>query len=89
MDHTLDQPTSGTVLDDVPDVPAPARKPLRFATYPGNALHIVGEIKGPNTLGEYLTAVSANYQESAGTTRVGFAYTTTHDVQRHTEHGGN
>ena len=36
------------------------RKPIRFATYPGNVASIVGEVKGPNLLGEYLTAVTAS-----------------------------
>lgn len=58
-----------------------ARVPCRFATYRGDVRHIVGEIKGPNTIGEHLTAVSADYDETTDRTRVGFAYTTTHDVQ--------
>ena len=58
-----------------------ARKASRHATYPGNVEHIVGEIKGPNTIGERLTAVEAIYDPEVDKTRVGFAYTTTHEVQ--------
>ncbi len=57
------------------------RAPSRFANYPGNVEHIVGEIKGPNTFNEYLTAVTAVYDPATDTTRVGFAYTTTHDME--------
>lgn len=49
---------------------------VRFATYPGNVTHIVGEVKGPNTLGEAMRAVSANYDEASDSTRVGFNYFT-------------
>ena len=55
------------------------RKPIRFANYPGDVRHIVGEIKGPNLLREHLTAVDAQYDAVADMTRVGFAFTTTHD----------
>jgi hypothetical protein len=51
-------------------LPAPAR----FATYPGDCSHIVGEVKGPNMLGEMLTAVTATYDADTDSTRVGFAY---------------
>ncbi|MFE4229165.1 hypothetical protein ACFRJ8_14900 [Arthrobacter sp. NPDC056886] len=53
----------------------------RFATYPGDTTHIIGEIKGPNTWGERLTAVTADYDPAADQTRVGFAYTTTNDIE--------
>ncbi len=46
----------------------------RFANYSGDVTHIVGEVKGPNTLGELLTAVEATYDAEANRTRVGFAY---------------
>lgn len=46
----------------------------RFLTYPGDVTHIVGEVKGPNTLGEFLTAVEAEYDSTTNKTRVGFAY---------------
>ena len=58
-----------------------ARKASRHATYPGNVEHIVGEVKGPNTIGEHLAAVEATYDPEADKTRVGFAYATTHDIQ--------
>lgn len=50
--------------------------PARFATYPGDCTHIVGEVKGPNNLGEAMRAVTADYDPAADTTRVGFAYFT-------------
>jgi len=46
----------------------------RFATYPGDVTHIIGEVKGPNTLGEPLTAVSAEYDAKTDKTRVGFTF---------------
>lgn len=49
-------------------------KPVRFANYRGDVRHIVGEVKGPNMLGESLTAVTADYDGVADRTRVGFAY---------------
>jgi hypothetical protein len=55
------------------------RQPSRFATYPGDVTHIVGEIKGPNTWGEYMTALTAEHDPATDKTRVGFAFTTTHD----------
>ena len=55
------------------------RKPSRFLNYPGDVTHIVGEVKGPNMLREYLTAVTADYDPATDVTRVGFAYTTTAD----------
>ena len=50
--------------------------PARFATYPGNCTHMIGEVKGPNTLGEALRVVTADYDPATDTTRVGFAYFT-------------
>lgn len=52
----------------------------RYATYPGDTTHIIGEVKGPNTWGEHLTAVTAEYNPDSNTTRVGFNYTTTNDI---------
>lgn len=48
--------------------------PTRFATYPGDVTHMVGEVKGPNTLREPLTAVTAEYDAETNKTRVGFTY---------------
>ena len=48
----------------------------RFATYPGDVTHIIGEVKGPNLLGERLTAVTAEYDAETNKTRVGFTYQT-------------
>lgn len=47
---------------------------MRYANYNGDVTHIVGEVKGPNTLGEMLTAVSATYDSATDTTRVAFRY---------------
>lgn len=55
------------------------RAPIRFATYPGDVTGIVGEIKGPNLWGEYLTALEAVHDPVTDRTRVGFAFTTTSD----------
>jgi hypothetical protein len=52
----------------------PTPSATRFATYIGDATHMVGEVKGPNTLGEPLTAVEAVYDPETNTTRVGFTY---------------
>jgi len=56
----------------LPTLPAPTR----FATYPGDVTHIVGEVKGPNLLGERLTAVTADYDATTDKTRVGFTFQT-------------
>lgn len=58
-----------------------ARKPLRFATYPGDATEAVGNVVGPNALGEPMTIVSAEHDPETGTTRVGFAFATTPDLE--------
>jgi len=58
---------------------------VRHATYPGNVTHIVGEVKGPNQLREFLVAGEATYDPTTDTTRVGFAYATREDVARHRE----
>lgn len=53
-----------------PPLPAPSG----FMNYPGDsAKQIVGELKGPNYMGEWMTAVSREYDPSANRTRVGFA----------------
>lgn len=41
-------------------------------TYPGDVTGIVGEVKGPNLLGEFFRAVSADYDVETGKTRVKF-----------------
>lgn len=52
-----------------------ARLPVQWATYPGDCRGILNEgPKGPNTLGEPLYPVTADYDADAGTTRVGFSY---------------
>ena len=47
---------------------------VRSLTYCGDVTSIVGEIKGPTTMGEFVTAVSADFDSGSNTTRVGFAY---------------
>lgn len=49
-------------------------KATRWLSYPGDVRHIVGEVKGPNMLGEHVTAVVADYDAEANMTRVGYAY---------------
>lgn len=53
----------------------PKFAPARFATYNGDARHMIGEVKGPtHNFSEYLTAVTADYDTEADKTRVGFAF---------------
>lgn len=47
--------------------------PVRFANYKGDVTHMVGEVKGPNLLREWFTAVTAEYDSATDRTRVGFA----------------
>ena len=66
--------------DDLEGTATLIPKAVRWATYPGDVRHMVeperGEQVGPNTMGEYLVAVEATYDEEANKTRVGFAYRT-------------
>ena len=49
------------------------REPVRWATYPGDCRGILAEgPKGPNTLGEPLWPVTADFDGEK--TRVGFSY---------------
>lgn len=48
--------------------------PVRFLNYPGR-VDPVGQVMGPNMFGEYLTAVTADYDPETNKTRVGFRYT--------------
>lgn len=50
------------------------RKACRFATYSGDHRESVGQVMGPNTLGELLTVVRADYNAATDKTRLGFAY---------------
>lgn len=43
-------------------------------SYRGDRRSTVGQIMGPNLLGEYLIAVDATYDPAANRTRVGFDY---------------
>lgn len=48
--------------------------PVDFANYKGDVRGILKEgRKGPNTLGEWLWPVSADYDPETDTTRVGFS----------------
>jgi hypothetical protein len=59
------------------------REPLAgFLNYPGNHEYLLGEVRGPNALGEMLTVVSAVYDRRIDKTRVGFTYATVDDVER-------
>lgn len=40
--------------------------------YNADVRHMVGEVVGPNLFGERFRAVSADYDEATGRTRVGF-----------------
>lgn len=42
------------------------------ATYPGDCTHIVGEVKGPSTLGQWRVATAADYDPVSDRTRVTF-----------------
>ena len=54
------------------------RKPIRFLNYPGDTRDVIGQIVGPNTMGEHWIAVSADYDGER--TRVGFAIATPADL---------
>lgn len=51
-------------------------KASQWATYNGECRESVGEVMGPNTMGEYLTVVEALYDPDSNTTRLGFSYGT-------------
>lgn len=55
------------------------RKANFHAAYRGDCTHIVGEVKGPTTYGQYQTAVDAVYDAATDRTRVGFAPATAVD----------
>ena len=44
---------------------------------------VLGQVMGPNRLGEYVTAVTAEYDSVTDSTRVGFRYATQPDIERH------
>ncbi len=58
------------------------RQPLRFANYNGDVRHMLGEIHGPNALGEYMVAVEVTFDDKKNKSRTGFAFATTHDIQK-------
>lgn len=49
-------------------------KPVQWATYNGDCSDAIGEVMGPNTLGEKLQVVAADYDADTGKTRLGFSY---------------
>lgn len=59
-------------LNGVPRMTLPPA--TTWLSYRGDVRHIVGEVKGPNMLGEWLTAVEADYDPVREMTHVGFAY---------------
>lgn len=69
MDITL-----GTIQMHDPETGDLIKPAAGHATYPGDCRTIVGEVKGPSLLREYLVAVEAEYDSTADRTRVGFAY---------------
>lgn len=49
-------------------------KPSTFLNYVGDHRGSVGQVMGPNTLGELLTVVSCEYDETAQRSRLGLAF---------------
>lgn len=49
-------------------------QPVRWLNFRCDAREAIGQTVGPTTLGERLTAVTADYDPETGTTRVGYAY---------------
>ena len=57
-------------------IPEPVAMPAasRHLNYRGDRTGAVGQVMGPNLLGEVVVAVDADYDAAADRTRVGFAY---------------
>lgn len=55
------------------------RSPSRWANYPRNVSDALGQVVGPNTLGEFLTVVAVEYDPATDRSRVGFAYSQASD----------
>lgn len=51
----------------------------RFANYLGNAADVIGQVVGPNSFGEKMTAVEATYDAETDRTRVGFDFARAED----------
>lgn len=51
-------------------------KPVRWVNYPGDlvASFTIGELKGPNGMGEMMSVVSVDYDDLIDQTRVGFSF---------------
>lgn len=65
----------------MPDILDPRTKvvdvlpqPSTWLNYAGDHRGSVGQVMGPNLLGEYLTVVFVAFDESAGSSRVGLAF---------------
>jgi hypothetical protein len=50
------------------------RPAARWANYPGDQTHMIGQHVGPTALGDWLTAVDAVFDQETNQTRVGFAF---------------
>lgn len=50
------------------------------ATYRGDVTHIVGEVKGPRTYGDLVTATEATYSPATDSTRVTFSPATSDEI---------
>jgi hypothetical protein len=57
------------------------RTPQRFCTYQRAGAELIGQVRGPNMLGEYMVAVSAEPNPEGGT-RVGWAFAAPADFER-------
>jgi len=55
-------------------------RPARFASYNGDVTEAVGRIVGPNTLGEWMQVVAADYDASTDRTRLSFAFNVRRDA---------
>lgn len=46
----------------------------KYLNFSGNMVHMIGEVVGPNTLGEFLTCVEVHYDPNTDKTRAGYCY---------------
>lgn len=63
----MPEPHKVNVVDELP-------QPSAFLNYAGDQRGSIGQVMGPNTLGELLTVVSCEYDETAQRSRVGLAF---------------
>ncbi|MGN6245156.1 MAG: hypothetical protein ACTHQ3_16000 [Motilibacteraceae bacterium] len=52
----------------------PGRPAVVHANYPGDITSAIGQIVGPNTIGERLMLVEVDYDEAADRSLAGFSY---------------